>query len=150
VASRRTSPSATAITPLEKPWNSVAVVRKYRLSKLPRWLAGVYLVSSLLVFFGTMGTEGHAWWPLFLHYIIWPISLIFDWVSSIFLERLPQSSPDSTFSVIDDVSGAFYIIAGTIWMWFLGRLFSRMITHFFPLGDGKKVGVTKPTEDAGN
>ena len=41
-----------------------------RLRKLPWWLGGIYLCLSLLFYFGSMGGEGHSWWPILLYPII--------------------------------------------------------------------------------
>ena len=88
-----------------------------RFPKLARWLAAIYLAWALLVFFGSLGSESHSWWPIFLYPIIWPWSLLFQ-VSA---------------SVLGDIGyvGA-YIVLGTIWIWFLGRLFSLLMTRLFP------------------
>jgi hypothetical protein len=43
---------------------------KRRLPKLARWLAGVYLLRSLFVFFGSMVGRDHQWWPIFLYFLI--------------------------------------------------------------------------------
>jgi hypothetical protein len=104
---------------------------KRRFPKLARWLAGIYLVWSLFVFFGSLWGSGHEWWPLFLYPIIWPLSLVFEIVGSR-MTPLPIS-----YAMYDYLAGAFYIIAGTIWVWCLGRVFSMVVTHIFPLRDDK-------------
>jgi hypothetical protein len=90
---------------------------KRRLPKLAGWLASIYLVWSLLVFFGSLGSERHSWWPMFLYPVIWPLSLLFQLIGS-------ASS--------DAVAATFYIVIGTIWIWLLGRLFSIVATRVFP------------------
>jgi len=113
-------------------------MKTYRLPKLARWLAGIYLAWSLLVFFGSMGSEGHSWWPLFLYFIIWPISALYQFVSAICIDRLvPGTAPEWAWVLIDYISGAFYIIVGTIWIWLLGRIISRVVTRLSPIIDPK-------------
>jgi hypothetical protein len=107
-----------------------------RFPNLARWLAGMYLVWSLFVYLGTLGGNGHEWWPLFLYFIIWPLSALYDFVSSACLDWFvpdPKSMPDWIFMLIDYVSGAFYIIVGTLWIWFLGKVISRVFTRLFPI-----------------
>jgi hypothetical protein len=111
------------------------VMNRIRFAKLPRWGAGVYLFCSLLVYFGTLGQEAHAWWPLFLYFIIWPLSLVYELVSAVCLDWLPNTRPEWVWWVVDATSGAFYIVVGTIWIWFLGKVFSRIVTLAFPIKD---------------
>jgi len=84
-------------------------------------MAGGHLSRmGALVFFGSLGSESHSWWPIFLYPIIWPWSLLFQ-VSA---------------SVLGDIGDIGYVVAyivfGTIWIWFLGRLFSLLMTRLFP------------------
>lgn len=95
-----------------------------RLPKLARWLASIYLAWSLLVFFGSLGSESHSWWPIFLYPIIWPLSFLFQWMD--------VASSDTAYAV-------FYIAVGTIWIWSLGYLLSMLATRLFPFGDVKPV-----------
>jgi hypothetical protein len=39
---------------------------------VPRVLAALYLAWSLFIFFGSLGGEGHSWWPAWLYFLIWP------------------------------------------------------------------------------
>jgi hypothetical protein len=95
-----------------------------RFPKLAPWLAGIYLVYSLLVFFGSLGSESHSWWPIFLYPVIWPLSYFF--------QRLDIASSDAVYAV-------FYIVVGTLWVWSLARLFSMLATRLFPFRDEKPV-----------
>jgi len=111
---------------------------KRRLPKLARWLAGVYLAWSLFVFFGSLFGRSHEWWPLFLYFIIWPASALYHFVSDLCFDWLvpdPKSAPTWVWTLNDYVAGAFYIIVGTIWVWFLGRVLSRVATRIFPFRD---------------
>src|SRR5208337_4686104 len=139
-------------------------------------LAGIYLIWSLFVYFASLGSDAHAWWPLFLYFIIWPVGALWEHVSSACLEWLavrgksparrcaaalgrdrgvetkqywlkyeqvsttkspaqgrkqrprdfrhgllvrdPRSAPDWVCTLNDYIAGAFYIIVGTIWVWF--------------------------------
>ncbi|MBI3876348.1 MAG: hypothetical protein HY300_10420 [Verrucomicrobia bacterium] len=114
-------------------------MKKRRLPNLPRWLGGIYLGWSLLVFFGRLGSESHSWWPLFLYCIIWPLSTVHKAVSSACLNWLipdPNSASEWIFTLDDYIAGVFYIVAGTIWVWFLGRVVSSVATRLFPLKNG--------------
>jgi hypothetical protein len=99
---------------------------KPRYPKLARWMAGIYLLYSLIVFFGSLGSESHSWWPIFLYPVIWPLSALYGMVSSACLDWLVPDPPDWVWMLNDYVMGAFYIIVGTIWIWFLGRVLSRL------------------------
>jgi hypothetical protein len=117
-------------------------MKKYRFPKLARWLACIYLGWSLLVFFGTLGRNGHEWWPLFLYFIIWPVSLLYELLDSACLDWLipePKSTPEWVWLLNDYVSGAFYIIGGTLWIWFLGRVISRVVTRLFSVKEHERV-----------
>jgi hypothetical protein len=98
-----------------------------RFPKLAIWMAGVYLAFSLLVYFGTLGGDGHGWWPIWLYPVIWPLSALIELAgNAIYNPRNPM---------LDDyVAGAFYIVLGTVWIWFIGRLISGVATRFFPSG----------------
>ena len=39
----------------------------------------------------------------------------------------------------DYIGGAFYIIVGTIWIWFLGRVISKIVTRLFPVREHETV-----------
>jgi hypothetical protein len=113
---------------------------KRRFPKLARWLAGIYLVWSLLAFFGSLGNSGHQWWPIFLYPVIWPLSAFYEVLSKGICNWLvpdPRSAPDWTWILYDYTGGAFYIVCGTIWVWSLGRVFSVLATRIFPLKHGK-------------
>lgn len=111
---------------------------KRRFPKLERWLAGLYLVWSMLVFFGSLGSESHGWWPIFLYPVIWPLSAIHRLVVSLFLDRLaPNTTPDWIWTLNEYSADAFYIIVGTIWVWFLGRVLSRVANAVFLFKDEK-------------
>ena len=115
---------------------------KRRFPKLARRLAGVYLGWSLLVFFGSLLGREHQWWPLFLYFVIWPVSALYEAISSICLDWLvpdPKSASSWIWTLNDYVAGAFYIIVGTIWIWFLGGVLSRVATRIFPFRDEKAV-----------
>lgn len=103
----------------------MTAIHPRRFSKLAIWMAGVYLVYSLLVYFGTLGGEGHDWWPIWLYPVIWPLSVL--------IERAANAIYKPLNPMLDDyVAGAFYIVFGTAWIWLLGRLISTFATRFFP------------------
>jgi hypothetical protein len=61
---------------------------KRRLPKFARWLAGIYLVYGLLVFFGSMGSQGHSWRPIMLYPVIWPLSFAFQFGSALLMDAV--------------------------------------------------------------
>ena len=80
-------------------------------------LAGLYFIYSVVVYFGTFwARDGHEWWPLFLYPVIWPLSLLIEFVDHIDYRPGPDLN--------DYVAGALYIVLGTVWIWFLGWLIS--------------------------
>lgn len=113
---------------------------KRRLPKLARWLAGIYLVYGLIVFFGSLGGEGHSWWPIMLYPVIWPLSFIFQLGSSLLMDAVfPHQTPSWAYIAYDYVAAVFYIGVGAIWVWWLARLFSKLVTRLFPFRDEKPV-----------
>ena len=92
-----------------------------RLPKLANWMAGLYLIYSLLVYFGTLAGVGHEWWPIFLYPIIWPLSLLLHLAEN----ALPPTA------IGDYIMGGFYIVVGTVWMWLVGRLISLIGRKLF-------------------
>jgi hypothetical protein len=107
-----------------------------RLPKLARWLAGIYLVWSLLVFFGSLFGSSHEWWPMFLYPTIWPLGALHALLSDACLDWFfpeARSVPGWAYTLNDYTAGAFYIVVGTIWVWCLGRVFSIVATRIFPL-----------------
>ena len=109
---------------------------KRRLPKLAPWLASIYLIWSLFVYFGRLGRSGHEWWPLLLYFVIWPLSALYEFVNSRCLDLLfPDRSlaTDRFYMMNDYIGGAFYIVIGTIWIWFLGWAISTLLTRLFPV-----------------
>ena len=76
------------------------------------------------MYFGTLGSHGHSWWPIFLYPIFWPWSTavlhlgdaLTDW-----LAPNPKSAPKSVWIAIDAICGFAYIVGGTIWIWCLAK-----------------------------
>src|SRR5262245_40900949 len=97
---------------------------RLRFPKLAWCLGGMYLVYSLVVFFGSLGTESHDWWPIMLYPVIWPLSFV--------VERLDFLSSDAANAV-------FYVVFGTIWVWALARLLCLGATRLFPFRDESKL-----------
>jgi len=102
----------------------------YRPKKLAWTLAGCYCALSCLVYFGSLRSESHAWWPMFLFPLILPWSalhqfviepLLFHWISP-----NPATTPGSFYTLNDYLAGAFYIVVGTLWWWFLGYFFTNV------------------------
>ena len=115
---------------------------KRRVPKLGRWLACIYFVWSLFVYFGTLGRNGHEYWPIWLYFIIWPVSALYEFVNSICFDWLfpdPKSMSDQVYMMNDYIGGAVYIIVGSVWIWFLGGVISRIITRLFPVKEREKV-----------
>ena len=107
---------------------------RVRRHKSANCLAGLYLAWGLLVFFGSLGTEGHDWWPLSLYFIIWPLGAIFEVVSTALFERIFPSqatAPSWAWTAYDYLGGFFYIGIGTIWVWFLARVATGSISHIY-------------------
>src|SRR5579859_5910952 len=96
---------------------------KHRLPKLPYYISGIYLLWSVFVFFSTLGKNGHEWWPLFLYFIIWPLSLVFEFLDDTILDFFTSKQTSEWIWVANDyIMGFFYIVGGTLWVWFLGRI----------------------------
>src|SRR2546423_13288746 len=113
---------------------------KRRVPWLAGWLAGLYLIYGLLVFFGTLWGRHHEWWPLFLYPVIWPLSFVLNWSSSLLLDALfPHQTPTWAYVAFDCAGGVLYVGVGALWLWWLGRLFSLLLTRLFPFRDEKVV-----------
>jgi hypothetical protein len=90
-----------------------------RLPLLSRLLAGAYFVWSCLVYFGSMAGD-HEWWPAFLYQLIWPISWAYEAVGETAFEAIWPVPSRAQYLVYDGLSGAFYIVAGTLWWALVG------------------------------
>ena len=109
-------------------------VNTHRFRKLKWWVAGPYFFWSNLVYFGSLFGTGnsHEWWPIFLYPLIYPISAIeHDAGNQLFHSMYPHPT-SSDFMNYDYASGAFYIIVGTVWIWFLGWALGRFLNKAFP------------------
>ena len=99
----------------------------------------MYLLWSSFIYFATLGRNGHEWWPLYLYFIIWPLSLAHNVLSSVCEDWLfPHTTPNWAYALDDYIAGGFYIVVGTIWIWFLGRIVSKVATRLFPIKDHAK------------
>jgi hypothetical protein len=107
-----------------------------RLKKLCWWLAGAYLGWSLYVYFGTLASEAHSWWPVFLMPVIFPWSWIYEIFCKEFLNGWlapdPRTAPAWVWTALDRIAGAFYIGFGTLWLWFVGKMVSFAATKMLP------------------
>jgi hypothetical protein len=105
---------------------------RHRFPKLGRRLAGIYVTYGIIVFFGSLGSESHSWWPVFLNPIIWPLGSVLLAASSVSMDVIfPKNPPTWAYSVFDYVLAAFYVGVGAVWVWCLGRVFSILITRIF-------------------
>ena len=81
--------------------------------------AGAYSAWAVFIYV----FADHAWWPMFLYPIIWPLSYIFERVLKYpllnWVNPDPNHPPDAGFLLFDRISGALYILGGAIWIWFL-------------------------------
>lgn len=103
-------------------------------------MAGIYLLYGSVVFFGSLGSQSHSWWPIFFYPVIWPLSLVFRVAYSRLAHAVfSPGTPSWAFLVYDYFWGFIYIVVGTIWVWWLGRLFSTLATRIFPFRDEKHV-----------
>jgi len=97
----------------------------------PRALAALYFLWGTFVFFGTLGTESHAWWPVTLHIVTYPLGLaIWGFLDLIFdgwLYSAPR--PEHSYVLEDYAAGALYILGGTVWVWAVCSLISRGINR---------------------
>lgn len=79
------------------------------------------------MYFGTLGRDGHSWWPLFLYPLIWPWS----WAEHFYAEPLLLRWLANNFILFDYIIGAFYIVFGTLWFWIVGKMISMFSTSLF-------------------
>src|ERR1700719_465951 len=90
-----------------------------RRRKLSSHAAGAYSLWAVFVYV----FADHAWWPMFLYPIIWPVSYVFERVLKYPLLRwinTHQSHPtDAGLILFDRISGAFYVLGGAAWIWLL-------------------------------
>lgn len=99
--------------------------------RVPRFaeiVASLYLAWSLLVYFGTMGRDGHSWWPTFLYPLIWPLSAFYEWAGALVMRWLypdPHTVPEAAYILQDQIFGGLYIVVGTLWVWAIARLVAR-------------------------
>lgn len=101
------------------------------MSRVAPSVAGVYLLFSITVYFGTLGGDAHSWWPAFLYPIVWPLGkLEHDVLAPALAHWLGadgKNVPEATWIAMDRVSGAFYVLAGTMWVWCIAALVVRAL-----------------------
>ena len=111
-------------------------MKPIRFKTLPLWCAGVYFCWSALVYFGSLGSESHCWWPIFLDPLIFPLGLIEDrFLQPALMSWLapdPTTAPESTWMFLDSIGGAYYIAGGTVWFWTVGKVCSFVSTRLWP------------------
>ena len=109
-------------------------MERLRFPKACWWLSGAYFLFSNFVYFASMGSQSHAWWPVFLAPLAIPVFLIDMTIGEGLFALLAGPSPAITaYANYDYFVGACYIILGSLWMWFVGRGISRATTYLFPL-----------------
>jgi hypothetical protein len=107
-------------------------VGKTRSPKFRHVAAILYFGWSCFVFFGSLGSAGHDWWPVLLYSLIWPVSFVIDQGSlAVLTYFVGNTPPDSSWLVLDYVCGFLYIVGGTVWIWFLGTVFAKFGSRFF-------------------
>ena len=75
-----------------------------------------------------------------LYSVIWPLSARYEDVASACLDlAFVGPTPQWAYVVKDSVTGTFYIVVGTIWVWCLGRAFSIGATRLFPVRKDKSL-----------
>jgi hypothetical protein len=89
----------------------------------------VYFVWSCFVFFGSLETRSHEWWPMFLFPLILPWSLLIEWVSAHWIARSIGSASQDVFYRADFVTGIAYIVVGTLWFGILGSAVNRLLLN---------------------
>ncbi len=93
------------------------------------------------MYFGSLKGE-HQWWPIMLYPIIWPWGLLYHALESRLCDWLipdPKTASSTTWLIVDGLGGAFYIIFGTLWFWFLGKMVSLSVNHLL----GKRLEPNK-------
>ena len=101
------------------------------LRALPYLLAVTYATWTLFIYF----FADHAWWPFYLYRLIWPVSAV--WEHSLrfpvfrWLSPATGPVPTETYILFDRISGAYYLLIGTLWVWGLGAALSRLATAIF-------------------
>jgi len=107
-----------------------------RCSNLCWWFSGLYLAWALFVYFGSLGSQSHSWWPIFLYPLIYPWSWLEHSIIQPQLESWlvpdPRTAPDSEWMMMDYFGGAFYIVVGSLWFWFIGKVVSRVLSNLKP------------------
>ena len=111
-------------------------MKKLRLPTLSWWLAGTYFLASLAA--NTVARSTLL--PLLLYLLIFPWSFLYV----MFLEPVLESwiKPDPGSQFITYIGLAFYLVAGTLWFWILGRVASRLFTWLVPIKNQETEGLT--------
>jgi hypothetical protein len=90
-------------------------------------VAGVYFTWSLLCFFGSIGSDGHSWWPIFLYPLIWPLSPGIERLDDFALNLVDPAAVQPSFWTINDYAmGFLYIVGGTAWWWLISTLLFKL------------------------
>ena len=88
-------------------------------------LPALYFAWSCFVYFGSLGSEAHSWWPVFLM----PISLLIDFTQNYWLMPILRlfAAPgtDRFYLLYDRAFGAACILVGSVLFWILSRYIFR-------------------------
>ncbi len=102
------------------------------------------------MYFGRLGHPGHEWWPVSLFPLILPWSAVHQFLLDPILTKwlIPQSGsvPDSAWMELDYITGAYYIIVGTIWFWIVGKIILRIFSRARLLNEERKQAFRTPGE----
>jgi len=101
--------------------------RKWKIA-VPAYL---YFCWSCLVYLGTLGGEGHSWWPVWLM----PISILVKFTEAYWLVplvgRFAEHGSDNFYLLYDRTWGFTCIVGGTLIVWLLSWGFLWLFRRYF-------------------
>jgi hypothetical protein len=97
-----------------------------KLGAIPWVLGGMYAAWCIFVYF----CADHAWWPLFLHHPLYPLSLLIEYALATIVDMLPTPSGASGYVAFDRITGLVYLVFGFAWYFLIGLALRRAIRYF--------------------
>jgi hypothetical protein len=101
-------------------------------------LAALYAAWGTLIYF----FADHAWWPMFLYGLIWPMSYLFERVLKYpILNAIirDQNHPtEAELNLFDRIAGVFYIVIGACWVWLLAFGIVTLVVYVRGLGQASR------------
>ncbi|SRR6266568_234616 len=100
-----------------------------RIRLIPWFLSGLFATWGLFVWFWA----DHEWWPVFLYYPLYPVSVLIERGIGAFRDHLvpdPTTASPEAWTSLDYFSGLVYLVCGFVWYFMIGAAVRWAIWRF--------------------